>query len=77
MRSDNTPLNGEALITNYGSAWGNEEGTVGSASLGGLSLSEKNSYTTFIDIDFSESRWAEYVKKYKASKLFFVSAVSI
>lgn len=71
MRSDNTPLNGEALITNYGSAWGNEEGTVGSASLGGLSLSEKNSYTTFIDIDFSESRWAEYVKKYKASKLFF------
>ena len=63
---------GQAIITNSPNAWGSDNGKVGCMPLSAVKLNEENGYLAAFDLDFSESRWEEFVTKYTASrKLYF------
>ena len=70
--SNQVPYEGQAIITNSPNAWGSDNGKVGCVALGAVKLNEENGYLAAFDLDFSESRWEEFVTKYTASrKLYF------
>ena len=70
--SNKVPYEGQAIITNSPNAWGSDNGKVGCVALGAVKLNEENGYLAAFDLDFSESRWEEFVTKYTASrKLYF------
>ena len=70
--SNQVPYEGQAIITNSPNAWGSDSGKVGCVPLSAVKLNEENSYLAAFDLDFSESRWEEFVTKYTASrKLYF------
>lgn len=70
--SNKVPYEGQAIITNFANAWGSDNGKVGCVALGAVKLNEENGYLAAFDLDFSESRWEEFVTKYTASrKLYF------
>ena len=70
--SNKVPYEGQAIITNSPNAWGSDNGKVGCVALGAVKLNEENGYLEAFDLDFSESRWEEFVTKYTASrKLYF------
>ena len=70
--SNQVPYEGQAIITNSPNAWGSDSGKVGCVPLSAVKLNEENGYLAAFDLDFSESRWEEFVTKYTASrKLYF------
>ena len=70
--SNQVPYEGQAIITNSPNAWGSDNGKVGCVPLSAVKLNEENGYLAAFDLDFSESRWEEFVTKYTASrKLYF------
>ena len=70
--SNQVPYEGQAIITNSPNAWGSDNGKVGCMPLSAVKLNEENGYLAAFDLDFSESRWEEFVTKYTASrKLYF------
>lgn len=70
--SNKVPYEGQAIITNSPNAWGSDNGKVGCVALGAVKLNEENGYLAAFDLDFSESRWEEFVTKYTVSrKLYF------
>ena len=70
--SNKVPYEGQAIITNSPNAWGSDNGKVGCMPLSAVKLNEENGYLAAFDLDFSESRWEEFVTKYTASrKLYF------
>lgn len=70
--SNQVPYEGQAIITNSPNAWGSDNGKVGCVALGAVKLNEENGYLAAFDLDFSESRWEEFVTKCTASrKLYF------
>lgn len=69
--SNKVPYEGQAIITNSPNAWGSDNGKVGCVALGAVKLNEENGYLAAFDLDFSESRWEEFVTKYTASRKFY------
>jgi len=69
--SNQVPYEGQAIITNSPNAWGSDNGKVGCVVLGAVKLNEENGYLAAFDLDFSESRWEEFVTKYTASKKLY------
>ena len=70
--SNKVPYEGQAIITNSPNAWGSDNGKIGCVALGVVKLNEENGYLAAFDLDFSESRWEEFVTKYTSSrKLYF------
>lgn len=69
--SNKVPYEGQAIITNSPNAWGSDNGKVGCVALGAVKLNEENGYPAAFDLDFSESRWEEFVTKYTASRKFY------
>lgn len=70
--SNKVPYEGQAIITNSPNAWGSDNGKIGCVALGAVKLNEENGYLAAFDLDFSESRWEEFVTKYTSSrKLYF------
>lgn len=70
--SNKVPYEGQAIITNSPNAWGSDNGKVGCVALGAVKLNEENGYLAAFDLDFSESRWEEFVTKCTSSrKLYF------
>ena len=70
--SNQVPYEGQAIITNSPNAWGSDNGKVGCVPLSAVKLNEENGYLAAFELDFSESRWEEFVTKYTASrKLYF------
>ena len=69
--SNKVPYEGQAIITNSPNAWGSDNGKVGCVALGAVKLNEENGYLAVFDLDFSESRWEEFVTKYTASRKFY------